>query len=110
MAWARLGCSYEARRYGGRFRRPVVAPRRRIVASDDRILPYLLSFGVIETHAVSLSPGTDLAGAPSDTRLWMLYLWAMLFSPISLWAPVVFGTLTYTLVTRLRSNNRWREQ
>lgn len=36
----------------------------------------------------------------------MLYLWAMLFSPISLWAPVVFGTLTYTLVTRFRSNNR----
>jgi hypothetical protein len=64
-------------------------------------------FGVIETHAVSFAPGTDLAGAPSDTRLWTLYLWAMLFSPISLWAPVVFGTLTYTLVTRFRSNNRW---
>ena len=64
-------------------------------------------FGVIETHAVSFAPGTDLAGAPSDTRFWMLYIWAMLFSPISLWSPVVFGTLTYTLVTRLPSNNRW---
>ena len=60
-----------------------------------------------ETHAASFAPSTDLVGAPSDTRLWMLYLWAVLFlSDIPLGAGGI-RTLTYTLVTRLRSNNRW---
>ena len=53
-------------------------------------------FGVIQTHARLV----DMPNAPQDERSqWVLYVWAMLFSPISLWAPVIFGTLTYALVT-----------
>jgi hypothetical protein len=33
--------------------------------------------------------------SPPENRVMMLTLWAVLFSPISLWGPVLFGILTY---------------
>jgi len=65
-------------------------------------------YGIADTYARSFGSAGDLAGEPPETRHAMLYLWAVLFSPISLWAPVLFGALTYGLISRLRSNNRWR--
>ena len=56
MAWARLDRGYEAGHYGRGLRRPVVAPRRRIMASDDRILPYLLSLWCYRDTRCQLRP------------------------------------------------------
>ena len=64
--------------------------------------------GIAAMYVHSFDPGNDMAGAPPGTRAGMLYVGAMLFSPVSLWAPVIFGSVTYALVVRLRSNNRWR--
>ena len=77
------------------------------VGSWPLTIVFCLTFfvhGVVDVYARSIGPGGDLAGEPPGTRHAMLYLWAMLFSPISLWAPVLFGALAYALVARLRSN------
>ena len=66
--------------------------------------------GIADYYVHSSDQGTNLAGAPPGTKESILYLWAVLFSPISLWAPLLLASLSYALVTRLRSNNRWRGQ
>jgi len=43
-------------------------------------------------RSVKLVALDDMAGASPDTRATMLYLWAMLFSPISLWGPLLLGS------------------
>jgi hypothetical protein len=57
-------------------------------------------------YASSLIPGYELAGAPPGLRAGMIYLSAVLFSPISLWGPVLFGSLAYAWTSPSRSNNR----
>ena len=47
---------------------------------------------VVIAYVTSLQPGNDMADAPPDTRATTLYPWAMLFSPISPWGPVLFGS------------------
>jgi hypothetical protein len=86
-----------------------VLSRRLRVGSWPLTITFCLMFflyGIIVAYVTSLEPGNDMVGAPSDTRATMLYLWAMLFSPISLWGPVLFGSLAYAWASRAWSNNR----
>ena len=62
--------------------------------------------GVVDAYMHGLNPDNDLKGAPADTRNTMLHLWAVIFSPISLWAPLLFGAVAYGLGSRARSNQR----
>jgi hypothetical protein len=77
------------------------------VGSWPLTIAFSLTFFIHGTVEMYLN-SDDMAGAPPGTRGGMVYLGAMLFSPVSLWAPVIFGCLTYSLMVRLRSNNRWR--
>jgi hypothetical protein len=81
------------------------------VASWPLTIAFSLTFfihGVVAAYLNSVTPGSDLAKETPGIRAGMLYVWATFFSPISLWAPVLFGTSAYALARRLRSNNRWR--
>jgi hypothetical protein len=63
--------------------------------------------GLAIAYVNSFESANDMAGAAPGIRASMLYIWAMLFSPISLWGPVLFGSLAYALASRSRSNNRF---
>ena len=63
--------------------------------------------GLAIAYVSSFRSGNDMADASPDFRVGMLYVWAMLFSPISLWGPVLFGSLAYGWASRSRSNNRF---
>ena len=83
--------------------------RRLRVGSWPLTITFCLMFflyGVVIAYVTSLQSGNGLTDASPDTRATMLYLWAMLFSPISLWGPVLCGSLAYAWATRARSNNR----
>jgi hypothetical protein len=62
----------------------------------------------VAMYVSSFDPTANPAGATTGTRAGIVYFGAILFSPITLWAPVLFGALAYAFATRLRSNNRWR--
>jgi hypothetical protein len=84
--------------------------RRLRVGSWPITITFCLMFflyGVVVAYVTSLQPGNDMAGASPDTRATMLYMLAMLFSPISLWGPVAFGSLAYAWASRAWSNNRF---
>jgi hypothetical protein len=75
------------------------------VGSWPLTIAFSLTFflhGVATTYLESVAPGSDSAKETPGVRAGMLYVWAMLFSPISLWAPVLFGTSAYALARRLR--------
>jgi hypothetical protein len=57
-------------------------------------------YAVAIAYASSLAPGSELAGAPPGLRAGMIYFSAVLFSPISLWGPVLFGSLAYAWASR----------
>jgi hypothetical protein len=63
-------------------------------------------YAVAIAYASSFAPGSELAGAPPGLRAGMIYFSAVLFSPISLWGPVLFGSLAYAWASRTRSNIR----
>jgi hypothetical protein len=86
-----------------------ILSRRLRVGSWPLTIAFSLTFffyGVVITYVTSFESGNDMAGASPDTRVTMLYLWSMLFSPISLWGPVLFGSLAYAWASRVWSNNR----
>lgn len=83
--------------------------RRLRVGSWPLTIAFSLTFffrGVAIAYVTSFESGNDMAGASPDLRGAMLYLWAMLFSPISLWGPVIFGSLAYAWTCRTRLNSR----
>jgi len=84
--------------------------RRLRVGSWPVTITFCLMFflyGIVVAYVTSFQPGNDMAGASPDTRATMLYFLAMLFSPISLWGPVLFGSLAYAWASRVWSNNRF---
>ena len=84
--------------------------RRLRVGSWPLTITFCLMFflyGVVIAYVTSFQQGNDMAGASPDTRDSMLYLWAMLFSPISLWGPVLFGSLAYAWASKAWSNDRF---
>jgi hypothetical protein len=84
--------------------------RRLGVGSWPLTITFCLMFfvyGVVIAYVTSFQPGNDMTGASPDTRATMLYLLAMLFSPISLWGPVLFGSLAYAWACKAWSYNRF---
>ena len=75
------------------------------VGSWPLVIAFSLTFfihGVIAAYVQSLSPGSDYAGSSGNERGISLYLWALIFSPISLWGPLLFGTAAYALAVSRR--------
>jgi hypothetical protein len=83
--------------------------RRLRVGSWPLTIAFCLMFfvyGVVVAYVTSVEPGNDMARASPDTRVTMLYLWAMMSSPLSLWGPVILGSLAYAWASKAWSNNR----
>jgi hypothetical protein len=79
------------------------------VASWPLVIAFSLTFfvhGVIAAYVQSVGPDSDFAGRSGNERGILLYLWAVIFSPISLWGPLLSGTMTYALARKGRSNIR----
>jgi hypothetical protein len=64
-------------------------------------------YSVAEFLGTAYYPGSDLSALPADATSPLVYLGVMALSPISLWAPVIFGTSTYAIIRRFGSNLRW---
>ena len=64
---------------------------------------------IVELVVSSYNPSNDLS-RPPDARNILVYLGAMIFSPFTLWAPMIFGTSTYAILRRFglsfRGNGR----
>jgi hypothetical protein len=63
-------------------------------------------YGIVVAGFSSMGTNGNLAGESVGMMTAMLYLWSILFSPISLWAPVLFGTGAYAAACKLRPNMR----
>jgi hypothetical protein len=80
----------------------VLAHRLR-VAAWPVVLTFSLSFfveGIAEVYFNSPTLHNASTGSLPDNRIPMLALWAVLFSPISLWGPVLSSALTYGVLRR----------
>jgi hypothetical protein len=64
-------------------------------------------YSVAELLVSAYYPSSNPSGSSSDAQSMMVYFGAMVLSPISLWAPVIFGTSTYAVMRRVGSNLRW---
>jgi hypothetical protein len=73
------------------------------VASWPLVIAFSLTFfvhGIVAAYLQSAGPGSDLAGRSGNERGILLYLWAVIFSPISLWGPLLLGTMAYALALK----------
>lgn len=83
----------------------VVLAQRLRVASWPVVVAFSLAFfveGIAEAYANSPTlrePSSD--GFPVS-RPMMLALWAVLFSPVSLWGPVLFSAMVYGVIRERR--------
>jgi hypothetical protein len=82
------------------------------VASWPVVVAFSLTFfveGIAAVYVNSPALHEPPSEALPDTRVMMLTLWAVLFSPISLWGPVLFGVLTYGVLRGPRgAPPQWR--
>jgi hypothetical protein len=62
---------------------------------------------VVAMYFGTAPPAGNLAATDSEMRLGMTYLGALLFSPFTLWGPVVGSCLAYAAARRARSNKSW---
>jgi hypothetical protein len=75
------------------------------VGSWPLTIVFSLTFFVYS--AVDMYVGSDLASEGPNTRVRLIYLGAVVFSPITLWGPVLLGAVAYAAAQRLRPNSRW---
>jgi hypothetical protein len=67
---------------------------------------FCISFFFVEfllTYVENLGPGGDLSQEPRETQGFMLYLITIVFSPVTLWGPVLFGASAYAMLRKVRS-------
>ena len=58
-------------------------------------------YSAVAMFASSYNPTNDVAHEPLGTKGVFVYFGVMIFSPVSLWAPVILGTSSYAVVQRL---------
>ena len=78
-----------------------VSAHRLRVASWPVVVAFALTFfveGVTEVYVNSPALHETPQDSAPDNRALMLTLWSVIFSPISLWGPILFSTLVYGLV------------
>ena len=70
-------------------------------------IAFSLSFFLVDLLMASvqgLGSRGDLSQTPRETQGLTLYLSAVIFSPITLWGPLIVGTSTYALLCAFRSS------
>lgn len=80
----------------------ILAHRLR-VASWPVVVAFSLTFfaeGVAEAYINGPATHETPSGNLPDDRVMMLALWAALFSPVSLWGPILFSVLAYIVLRR----------
>jgi hypothetical protein len=75
------------------------------VGSWPLTIAFSLSFffiDVVSGTVKSLGPGGELSQEPRTTQGMLLYFNALIFSPITLWGPIIAGTSAYAVLRAFR--------
>jgi hypothetical protein len=79
------------------------------VASWPLVVAFSLTFFIFSTAMFYFSPdlrGADVSDRSDNNRVLLTCFGTVLFSPITLWGPLLFGCGAYAIALRLWSNRR----